>query len=172
MAKIETIYFRGPVMFPWVTKPQTPEWEPEGYYSVDIGLTSDDVKKVKSWSHLYKAKTYKEPYNEDVDPSLEYFHFKRMVNGKHPSVSGPIPVLDADGNPWNDEENGFIGNGSILTVKLSVYHGRSAKGQDFKKVTLAGVRVDELREFKRDDEGEVYDEPIAYSANVESGVNF
>ena len=165
--KNETIYLRGPVMFPWVHKPNTPEWyeDPAGFYSVDIGVDREGEDLVRSWSHMYKAKNYKEPYNEDADPSLKYFQFKRPVNGKVAAVSGAPKVVDSEGNDWTDEM-GIIGNGSVCTVKLSVYTGKTKKGSEYKKVTLAGIRVDELREYKRDEDSVIYDEPIAAAVGV------
>lgn len=57
---------------------------------------------------------------------------------------GPPKVVDADGNPWDEEV--LIGNGSDITVKLDVWIGNKAK-----KVRWEAVRVDNLVPYEPQD---------------------
>ena len=62
--------------------------------------------------------------------------FKRnFVNEKIPELGGLPSVFDADGKPFSD----LIGNGSDVTIKVSVYDTQMGKG-----TRLDAVRVDTL----------------------------
>jgi len=64
-------------------------------------------------------------------------------------LMGPPKVVDADGNPWDEEV--LIGNGSEITVKLDVWIGNKAK-----KVRWEAVRVDELVPYEPQDDQESF----------------
>lgn len=63
------------------------------------------------------------------------------------SYMGAPKVVDAEGNPWDEEV--LIGNGSDITVKLDVWIGTKAK-----KVRWEGVRVDNLVPYEPQDDQE------------------
>ena len=146
-------YIKGPVMFAKVFEHNRDvgEYAPEGgQYTIDIGVDEETTALIKSWNSNYKPKTYKEPYDENVDPDLNYFQFKRkheLYNKKGELIEdwcGAPVVVDKDGEPFDD----LIWNGSICTIKLAVTEGSipGAKGKR-RKITfvrLEGVRVDVL----------------------------
>lgn len=71
---------------------------------------------------------------------------RRKIEHKIPELGGFPTVLDAEGNPFNK----LIGNGSDVTVKVSIYDTPQAKG-----TRLESVRVDKLVEYKVEDADEL-----------------
>lgn len=86
--------------------------------------------------HQIKASGSRVKKNEDEHGTFYKFSRpnKKDFKGKT-EVLGPPMVVDKDGNPFSE----LIGDGSKITVKLSVYESAFGKG-----TRLEGVRVDEL----------------------------
>ena len=168
MPKEKIHFIQGPVMFAKVFpgNKDTGKYAPEGgQYTIDIGVDTKTKKLIKSWNRSYGEKEYKEPYDDAVDPKLDYFSFKRKHEARKRNGelieewSGAPKVVDNQGNEWSKDAS-LIGNGSLCTLKLAVFSGIDKDGGTFTIVRLEGVRVDELVEFAsssggEDDEGGV-----------------
>jgi len=150
------VYLRGPVKWAKVFEGNRDKGKyapADGQYAIDIGLTDKDLKQVKTWNRLYTGKKYPKIHKayEPGDSKLTYICFKRKH--KHFKVdgetvieewSGAPAILDEDGDDW---DNGFIGNGSVCTVKLDV---TTVEGKTY--VRLEGIRVEEHVEFESTNE--------------------
>jgi len=165
MSKEQVYYIVGPIMFAKVFPGNLDkgQYAPEGgQYTIDVGVDKDDKKLIKSWNKRYSEKEYKAPYDEGVDPDLDYFQFKRknvVLKRDGTEITewgGPPRVVDSNNKDWDGR--GLIGNGSICTLKLSVFKGINADSQAYTTVRLDGVRVDEWVEYKpentQSDEGQ------------------
>ena len=121
-------YFTGKTKWAKVRKP-----DPK-YDNFQVPLYLDDASKAEF------AKTgLRLRFKSDEDG--EFVTFRRPVSKMFKdgeTVFGPPAVENPDGT----EFEGLIGNGSTLTVKVSVYDSAMGKGH-----RLEAVRVDELVEY-------------------------
>ncbi len=105
-------------------------------YSIDLKLEGKDID-------VFKAIGLKNTLKEDGwvtfrrDPSKEVWKDGKKVPG------GPPSVVDASGNVSTE----LIGNGSMVTVQVSVYDYDNNFGKG-KGSRLEVVRIDKLVEFK------------------------
>lgn len=160
--KGKTVYFQGPVKWAKVFEfnMDDGEYAPEGgQYTIDIGLGKKEIKEVLTWNKNY------EPKDDEDFKGVQFIKFKRK--NRHLSKkgklikdwSGPPKVVDADGNPWDEDK--LIGNGSICTVKLNVTEGKM-----FSFVRLEGVRVDEHVAYEPDEDDDDTDEDNENSDDI------
>lgn len=77
---------------------------------------------------------------------------EKEIKGKLVKFSPPS-VLDANGESFPDGEQPLIGNGSDVTVKISVYDTPN-RGKNSKGHRLESVRVDNLIEYTPEDREE------------------
>lgn len=132
-----TYYFQGSCKWAKVHKPD-PKY---GNYEVNLYMTPE------SWDLFDQSGLRLERRNDDDG---EYVTFRRphtkLIKGEQ-NVFGPPEVL-LDGEVTDK----FIGNGSDVTLKVSVYDTMKGKGHRLEK-----VRIDRLEEY---DEPEIHDELI------------
>lgn len=107
-------------------------------YSLNLFL--DD----SSWA-LYEGLKLKNKVRENDQGRYVKFsrdHNPKEWEGKVIFKGGPPEVVKADGSEWDGK---LIGNGSKVTVKLSIYKSKMGPGSRIVK-----VRVDELVEYNPD----------------------
>lgn len=99
-----------------------------GAYTIDVVLDSDEAEKLTEAGSIKQGSV--------TEDGLK-FKFVRKHEGPFAEVSGPPIVIDSDDNPWDIESMGFIGNGSKVRLKLSIY--------DTKYRGRKGTRLDAVR---------------------------
>lgn len=123
-----TYYFSG--IAKW-TKVRVPD-EKYGNYTMSFYADKDTRKAMKEAGIGLG-------FNEDDEGMYCTLRRKATSVIKDKTIEwGPPKVFDAEGN----EYEGYIGNGSTVTVKIDVYDTREGKGTRWQ-----AVRVDELVEY-------------------------
>lgn len=180
--KLTTMYFRGPVLFAKVFEDNMdrPRGEDDaftpkgGQFSVMVGVSDEESDSIMDLNHMYvgkdsayyKRKQRKNPdakIPEGFDDTKTYFTFKRRnkiynYDGDLVKTLGAPKVVNEEGEEWDTERDGYIGNGSICDIKISVYSGVSKAGSDFNRVTLEGVRVVDLISYTPPEREEIIEE--------------
>ena len=100
----------------------------DGAYTIDIVMDTDEFTTLKS-SGSMKTGT-------PVEDGLKV-KFIRKHQGPFKEASGAPLVTHKDGSPWDIDEDGTIGNDSIVEVTCSVY--------DIKAYGTTGTRLDKVR---------------------------
>lgn len=124
---MSTYYFSGKAMWAEVT-----DVNKYGKYAVKLIV---DEQAAKEFEAIGSKSTPKQTDDGSWqlsftrDPSKDVY-----VNGKK-QKAGPLEVIDADGNPYE----GKIGNGSDVTLKITVFKWDNAYGKG------VGVRIDKVR---------------------------
>jgi len=124
------VYLSGSTKWAKTKKPD------EKYKNFQVPLYMDD----KSWE-LFKTLGLGLKVNKDKETNEPYVTFKRPESKmiKNEIVNfGPPKVLSYN----NEEFDGYIGNGSEVTVKISVYDSMKGPGH-----RLETVRVEKLVEY-------------------------
>lgn len=91
----------------------------------------------------FQTLNLKNEVNEDDDGKFIYLRrpVSKLMKGRVVEFTAP-EVLDADGQPTDVN----IGNGSDVTVKLTVYSGSSPRGS-YVGSRMEAIRIDKLVEF-------------------------
>lgn len=100
-----------------------------GQTTIDIDLDDDMVGKVRESKSMKKGKPSEE------NPGMTRFKFTRKWQEKY--GGGPPTVLNDEGNEWDYDEDGPIGNGSEVEVVLSVY--------DTSRKKIVGTRLEKVK---------------------------
>jgi hypothetical protein len=100
-----------------------------GQTTIDIDLDDDMVGKVRESKSMKKGKPSEE------NPGMTRFKFTRKWQEKY--GGGPPAVLNDEGNEWDYDEDGPIGNGSEVEVVLSVY--------DTSRKNIVGTRLEKVK---------------------------
>lgn len=100
-----------------------------GQTSIDVDLEEDMLEKLKKSRSMKKGR--ESPDNE----GLTRVKFTRKWTEKY--GGGEPKVLDADGQTWDYDEDGPIGNGSTVEVVLSVY--------DTSRNNIVGTRLEKVK---------------------------
>lgn len=170
MSKTKTVYFNGLARYARVfvgqedTGANLPEGdqkrkfqEAKGFYTMDVVIDAATKKKMIADGIPGKGMSgqlFKEVEDKDTGEDLLIYRVRREVfnpkltdkeTGEQGVFMGAPKVIDKDGKEWDREEMGDIGNDSAVTVKATVW-GES-------KVTLQAVKVNELVEYHREDNG-------------------
>jgi hypothetical protein len=133
-------YFKGTCKWAKVHKPD------EKYGNYEINLYMDP----KSWE-LFNKSGLRLETREDEDG--EYICFRRP---QRKLIKGDLVEFDPPVVIFNDEKTDkLIGNGSTVTIKVSVYDTQKGKGHRLEK-----VRVDELVEYAGGNSPEVHDDVL------------
>lgn len=116
-----------------------------GQCTIDVDLDSTQLAKLQSSRSMLRGKP-----SEEV--GITRVRFKRKWTD---AIGGGAPiVVKADGSPWDYDEDGTIGNGSLVEVVLSVY--------DTSRKNIIGTRLDKVKVLEHKeyvpDEGEVDEE--------------
>lgn len=126
-----TLYFSGDANWAKLQKPDT-KFNPDGEYKIDVFLDQANLKKFADSQIQLKIR-----YADDGRPYVTFKRaVKKLIKGELVILGAP-QMLDKDSNPM--DPNTVIGNGSVVTVKVTTYDG--AKGKAHR---LEAVRVDNL----------------------------
>lgn len=126
----------------WSHKLFQPESYNQGPARYSTRLYLDAANKA-----IFQSLRLKNKIKEDEDGeyvTLRRDHDPKEFKGKVIYKGGPPKIYDAEGNRW--PEDTMIGNGSVLSVKLSVYNTKMGPASRVEK-----VRVDELVEYNKPD---------------------
>ena len=99
-----------------------------GQTTIDMDLDEDAMNLLK------KSKSMKKGTPSLDNPNLTRVKFTRKWEQKY--AGGPPVVIKEDGTVWDYDEDGPIGNGSEVTVVLSVY--------DTSRPRIVGTRLDKV----------------------------
>lgn len=104
-----------------------------GQCTIDVDL--DDMEMAK----LQKSKSMKKGTPSPENDGLTRVKFTRKWEEQY--GGGAPKVVKADGTEWDFDVDGYIGNGSEVTVVLSVY--------DTSRKNIVGTRLDKVRVTKQ-----------------------
>jgi len=121
-----------------------------GQCTIDVSLEPEDVDKLKRSKSMLKGKDC------DEYKGRTSIRFRRKWEEQY--AGGAPTVLKADGSKWDYEEDGLIGNGSLVEVVLQVY--------DTSRPRIVGTRLERVKvlEAKTYNPDEGYFEESAPSA--------
>lgn len=105
-----------------------------GQYVIDLIMEPEEVSKLEEAGSRLKPK---------VTDDGVVVRFKRKHIGPFDDASGAPTVVKADGSPWDFGNDGPIGNGSTVRVRVCIYPSKFGKG-----TRLEAVAVKELVEFE------------------------
>lgn len=100
-----------------------------GQTSIDVDLDKDNL------ALLVKSRSMKKGTPSKENEGLTKVKFTRRWEDK--IAGGPPVVVKADGQPWDYDVDGVIGNGSLVEVVLSVY--------DTSRKSIVGTRLEKIR---------------------------
>ena len=143
----------------------------------------DDYNGVKAWKCAFTPNEASKEAIKEAGVRLKWKdgEYGKFISPKRPvSKKGsegeeymlePPEVMDASGKEWDPSVS--IGNGSTVTIKLSVYDTRMGKGH-----TLEAVRVDNHvpfvadGDFKQDNSDLANLPPIGSSSSLDEDIPF
>ena len=100
-----------------------------GQTTIDIDLDADNLDKLR------RSKSMKKGTNSVDNEGFTRVKLTRKWEDKY--AGGAPTVLKPDGTPWDFDEDGFIGNGSIAEVTISVY--------DTARKSIVGTRLEKVK---------------------------
>lgn len=110
-----------------------------GACTIDLVMDKEEFDKVAAAGARLSGK----PHDQGV-----MVKFKRKFEDPNVEAFGGAPkVADAEGNLWDLDEKGLIGNGSKVKVFVTIYDSKFGKG-----TRLEGVQVLEHVEYESDKE--------------------
>ena len=111
-----------------------------GQYTVELECDEDSVEALTRLGS--QAVDYQKTKPNQDGEEKTFMRFKR-VHEKYDRkgnllewASGAPKVVGPDGKPWNVEEDGFIGNGSKLQLRVCVYTAGRAVGTRLEEVKV------------------------------------
>ena len=102
----------------------------DGRCTINVILDDKEMAKLVASKSMKKGKPDPEGRGTTVK-------FDRKFDTGRDWDSGAPVVTKADGTRWNYDEDGIIGNGSTVEIKLSVY--------DTKRKDIIGTRLDRVK---------------------------
>ncbi|CAB4124578.1 hypothetical protein UFOVP59_29 [uncultured Caudovirales phage] len=127
----------------------------EGAYTLTQILNKEQFEKLK------KSGSMKKPIQSKMMDGIIAVKFERkhLVKTKAgeivPKAGGAPIVVKADGTPWNPEEDGLIGNGSIAEVTnlIQTFEVTNEKGVKEKasRTALSKVKIVELVQYIKEE---------------------
>ena len=109
-----------------------PEWskETDGEYTLRVIVDAETQAKLK-------ASGTQKKFNTDPEGRGMVYAPTRPHKARQDWQGGPPKVFGPDARPWNTEEDGLIGNGSRVRVRVSVYDaGGGRKGTRLEAVQV------------------------------------
>lgn len=109
-----------------------PEWskDTDGEYTLRVIVDADTQAKLK-------ASGTQKKFNTDPEGRGMVYAPTRPHKARQDWQGGPPKVFGPDARPWNTEEDGLIGNGSRVRVRVSVYDaGGGRKGTRLEAVQV------------------------------------
>jgi hypothetical protein len=129
-----------------------------GQCTIDVDLDATQMEKLQRSKSMLKGKP-----TEEV--GITRVRFKRKWTD---AIGGGAPVVvKADGTTWDYDEDGTIGNGSLVEIVLSVY--------DTSRKAIIGTRLDKVKviehvEYNPDDDDEEEEAPLPTAAKIATKV--
>lgn len=127
--------------------------ECQGAYTVNQILSKEEFDKLK------KAKSQKKPNQKrlmegELVVKFERKHLVVTKDGREiPQAGGAPKVIDADGQDWDNDIHGGIGNGSTAEVTNLVSTFKGQDGKEYARTSLIAVKILEHVPIpERDDE--------------------
>ena len=135
------------------------------YEEFDGACTIDMILDKENMDRLSASRSMKKG-SADAEGRGTRVRFVRKFNTGRDWDSGSPVVLKSDGNKWDMDVDGLIGNGSTVTVTLSVY--------DTSRKSIVGTRLDRVKVLEHvkppsDDEDEVAAMPPPQKLKVVQG---
>lgn len=139
MAKDNMIVLRGQLHYAKVlgkARPHTgnPKYDKGPYWSIDLTPNAESRDLMKTFGIAEKLR--EPPENDKAERTESFLSLRVLENRSDGEKNRPPKVVDAQGNPWN--ENKLIGNGSVADVKIKVVdYGKGVQ----KGAYLQAIRV-------------------------------
>ena len=135
------------------------------YEEFDGACTIDMILDKENMDRLSASRSMKKG-SADAEGRGTRVRFVRKFNTGRDWDSGSPVVLKSDGTKWDMDVDGLIGNGSTVTVTLSVY--------DTSRKSIVGTRLDRVKVLEHvkppsDDEDEVAAMPPPQKLKVVQG---
>jgi len=135
------------------------------YEEFDGACTIDMILDKENMDRLSASRSMKKG-SADAEGRGTRVRFVRKFNTGRDWDSGSPVVLKSDGTKWDMDIDGLIGNGSTVTVTLSVY--------DTSRKSIVGTRLDRVKVLEHvkppsDDEDEVAAMPPPQKLKVVQG---
>lgn len=125
--------------------------ECEGAYTIVQVLSKEEFEKLK------KAGTQKKPIQKrlmDGEIAVK-FERKHLVKNKEgvevPQAGGAPKVVGPNGKPWDLEEDGLIGNGTIAEVTNLINTFKGQDGKMISRTSLTKVKIIEHVPYVREE---------------------
>ena len=126
--------------------------ECEGAYTVNQILDKEQYEKLKAAGTLKKP-NQKRLLEGELMVKFERKHLVTTKDGRGIEQAGGAPkVTDADGQPWDMDINGDIGNGSIAEVANLITSFQGSDGKTYSRTSLIGVKILEHKPIPERDE--------------------
>lgn len=133
----------------------------EGIYEACGGAyTLVQVLDKEEFEKLKKAGTQKKPIQKrlldgEIAIKFERKHLVKTKEGKVvPQAGGAPKVVGPDGKPWNVEEQGVIGNGTIAEVTNLINTFKGQDGKMISRTSLVKVKIIEHVPYVREESDE------------------
>ena len=135
------------------------------YEEFDGACTIDMILDKENMDRLSASRSMKKG-SADAEGRGTRVRFVRKFNTGRDWDSGSPVVLKSDGTKWDMDVDGLIGNGSTVTVTLSVY--------DTSRKSIVGTRLDRVKVLEHvkppsDDDDEVATMPPPQKLKVVQG---
>lgn len=126
--------------------------ECQGAYTVNQILDKEQFDKLKSAGSMKKP-NQKRLLEGELMVKFERKHLVTTKDGRVIEQAGGAPkVTDADGQPWDMDINGDIGNGSIAEVANLITSFQGSDGKTYSRTSLIGVKILEHKPIPERDE--------------------
>lgn len=126
----------------------------EGAYTVVQVMDKEEYEKLK------KAGTQKKPIQKrlmDGELAINFERKHKVVNSEGvevPKAGGAPKVIGPNGKPWNLEEDGRIGNGTLAEVTNLINTFKGRDGKTYSRTALVKVKILELVPYVREEDNE------------------
>ena len=126
----------------------------EGAYTVVQVLDKEEFEKLK------KAGTQKKPIQKrlldgEIAVKFERKHLVKTKDGREiPQAGGAPKVVGPNGKPWDLEEDGLIGNGTIAEVTNLINTFKGQDGKMISRTSLVKVKIVEHVPYVREESNE------------------
>jgi hypothetical protein len=128
--------------------------ECDGAYTIVQVLSKEEFDKLK------KAGTQKKPIqkrllNGEIAVKFERKHLVKNKGGiEVPQAGGAPKVVGPNGKPWDLEEDGLIGNGTIAEVTNLINTFKGQDGKMISRTSLTKVKIIEHVPYVREEDSE------------------
>lgn len=146
---VTTLVYRGAIQYAKVLGDPVLNYNKDGQEWKFDFIPDDDKAAAKELKSLGVGDRLRSLEDSEGNPRYggsKYMSFKQNANRKDGTPNIPIRVVDAAGNPWNEDE--LIGNGSRVDVKFVVID--NGKGR-FNGVYPRSIRVLELVPYRKEE---------------------